>query len=330
MFDISEKIDDFIESEAPMKAIVMGYYMNFIPYFVNLFSPLFTFIAVIYFTSKMASNSEIIAILSGGMSFTRMLVPYVIGAIVITVLSLWLNNFVIPEANQGRLEFEETYIRSRFYNSDRNIHRQLDSTTFIYFERFDNLRNIGHKFSVEKIVDGQLQYKLLSQLIRWDSTSNKWSIEDYYIREIDGLEEKLTRGTKMDTVLGIHPSEFARRINTIETMDYFELNEFIETEKLKGSEKVIFYEIEKHKRFSLPFATIVMTLIGVSLASRKVKGGIGFHLGMGLLISFSYILFMQVSLTFATNANLPAFTAMWIPNVLFAGLALYLLKLAPK
>jgi len=330
IFDISEKIDDFIDGQAPFKLIVTEYYMNFIPYFVNLFSPLFTFIAVIYFTSKMASNSEIVAILSSGMSFTRMLLPYFIGAMVITILSLALNNLVIPKANEKRLAFEETYLRSRFYNFDRNIHKQLDPTTFVYFERYDTFRNLGYKFSIEKIVDGQLTYKLLSQIIKWDSTSNKWSIEDYYIREINGLEETLTRGVRLDTSLGIHPSEFARRINTIETMDYFELNEFIETEKLKGSEKVVFYELEKHKRFSLPFATIVMTLIGVSLASRKVKGGIGFHLGLGLLISFSYILFMQVSLTFATNANLSPFVAMWIPNLLFAGLALYLLKLAPK
>ena len=330
IFDISEKIDDFIESNAPVSAIFSDYYLNFIPFFANLFSPLFTFIAVIFFTSKMASNTEIVAMLSSGMSFRRILVPYFIAATVITILSLVLNNFVIPKANEKRLAFEEIYIRNKFRNLDRNIHKQIGKNTFIYFERFDNLRNTGYKFSLERIENGKLKSKLISEYIKWDSLANKWQIENYYIREINGLSESIKRGAHLDTTLNLDPKEFSRRINNIETLNYFELNKFIEEEKSKGSSKTVFYELEKHKRIAFPFATFILTLIGVSIASKKVRGGIGLHIGIGLLISFAYILFMQVSLTFSTNSNLSPLIATWIPNILFAILGLYLLRIAPK
>ncbi|MBL4577729.1 MAG: LptF/LptG family permease [Flavobacteriales bacterium] len=330
VFDISEKLDDFIESDAPVMAIVMDYYLNFVPFFVNLFSSLFTFIAVIFFTSKMASNSEIVAILSSGMSFNRLLVPYMVAAAIITCMSLYLNNFVIPIANKGRLEFEETYIRHKFRNLDRNIHRQIEPNTFIYFERYDNINNIGFKFAIERFENNQLKYKLLSDTIRWDSTMQRWHISNYRIRLLDGTDETLVSGNGIDTVINFHPKDFGTRVNTVETMNYFQLANYIAIEKSKGSEKTTFYEIEHHKRFSVPFATFILTLIGVSLASRKVRGGIGIHLAVGLLVSFAYILFMQVSLTFATNANLAPMLALWIPNILFGFLALYLYRLAPK
>jgi len=330
IFDISEKIDDFFESDATFKIIVFDYYLNFIPFFINLFSPLFTFIAVIFFTSKMAANTEIIAILNTGMSFRRMLLPYFIGAAVLASLSLYLNNSVIPHANQKRIAFEDTYIRNKFRNVDRNIHRQIGKETFIYFERFDNIRNIGYKFSLEKIENGELKYKLMADHIRWDTVSNKWGIENYFIRNINGMHETIETGSRIDTTLNFHPSEFGRRINDIQTMNYTELNQFIEQEQSKGSEKIVFYLIEKHRRFAFPFATFILTLIGVTIASRKVRGGIGLHIGMGLAISFAYILFMQISTTFATNANVTPMLAVWIPNILFGILGLYLLRIAPK
>ena len=330
VFDISEKLDDFIEGDAPLKAIVFDYYLNFVPFFVNLFSSLFTFIAVIFFTSKMASNSEIIAILGSGMSFNRLLVPYMIGALVITSMSLYLNNFVIPHANAGRLAFEETYIRHKYRNVDRNIHRNIGPGTFVYFERYDNIRNIGHKFTVEIFDNNELKSKLISDTIRWDSVSQQWHISNYMIRTMDGTQETLKHGKGLDTVINFHPNDLGKRINTVETMNYHQLTSFIAVEKSKGSEKTMWYEIEHHKRFSVPFATFILTLIGVSLASRKVRGGIGMHIAFGLMVSFAYILFMQVSLTFATNSNLAPMLAMWIPNFLFGVLALYLYRLAPK
>jgi lipopolysaccharide export system permease protein len=259
-----------------------------------------------------------------------MLLPYFVGAAVITVLSLFLNNYVIPNANKTRLGFEETFIRNTFRNLDRNIHRQIGNNTFIYFERYDNQRNTGYKFSLEKIENGLLTYKLMSEYIKWDSTTTKWRIQSYFIREINGLQETVLKGAVKDTSLNFTPSEFGRRINNIETMNIHELNNFINSEKSKGSSKVVFYEIEKHKRIAFPFATFILTLIGVCVASTRVRGGIGLHIGLGMLISFSYILFMQISLTFSTNANLSPFIATWIPNILFTLLALVLYKKAAQ
>ncbi len=330
VFDISEKIDDFIGKEAPLKAIVFDFYFNFIPYFVNLFSPLFTFIAVILFTSQMATRTEIVAILSSGVSYRRLLLPYMLSAIVIAILSLYLNNFVIPNATKKRIAFEDKYIRNEFHNRNRNIHMQLTPGNYIYLESYSTTDNTGFKFSIEKFSDGKLDYKLLAESIKWDSVKNNWSINNYFIREIKGIDEYVKKGKKLDTVLSFTPKEFGRKDNTVETMDYYALNEYIDSERLKGSENVELYEIEKYRRISFPFATFILTLIGVSIASRKVRGGIGIHIGLGILISFTFILFMQVSTTFAASGLVSPLVAVWIPNFIFTFLALFLLKKAQK
>lgn len=326
VFDISEKIDDFMERNAPFNAIVFDYYLNFIPYFCNLFSPLFIFIAVIFFTSRMAANTEIVAILASGISFKRMLVPYMVAATVLASLSFYLNNWVLPHSNDKRIAFETKYIKNPFVYRNRNVHRQVAPGQYIYFDSYNNFDKTGYQFSYEKFENGKLTYKLLSDRIFWDSLKNKWTIEDYFIRTIDSLHEEIKSGYRMDTVLKFHPSEFSRRINYIETMDYAQLNEFIRTEKMRGSEEVVFYLIEKYRRVSFPFATFILTLIGVSLSSKKIRGGIGGQIGAGILLSFTYIMFMQISTTFATNGNVPALMAVWIPNIVFAVVALLLLR----
>jgi lipopolysaccharide export system permease protein len=330
VFDISEKIEDFIQKEAPLKAIIVDFYFNFIPYFVNLFSPLFTFIAVILFTSKMASQTEIVAILSSGISYRRLLFPYMLSATVIALLSLYLNNFVIPHATKQRIAFEDKYIKNEFYNRDKNIHIQLSPGTYIYLERYSTEENTGYKFSIEKFKNGQLYYKLIAENIKWDSIKNNWSINSYYIRNINGMKETIHKGVKLDTVLSFTPKEFGRKDNTIETMDYHQLNLYIDSERLKGSNAIELYEIEKYRRIAFPFATFILTLIGVSIASRKVRGGIGMHIGLGILISFTFIMFMQVSTTFAASGLVSPLIAVWIPNVLFSFLAWFLLKNAQK
>ncbi|MEO6882836.1 MAG: LptF/LptG family permease [Bacteroidia bacterium] len=330
IFDISEKIEDFIGKHAPLKAIVFDYYFNFIPFIVNLFSPLFTFIAVIFFTSQMASRTEIVAILGSGVSFKRLLFPYMLAASVIASFSLVLNHFVIPKANRIRIHFEDVYIKNRYHNDNFNIHRQISPGTFMYVERYDNDENRGYKFSLEQISDQQLHYKLLSDFIQWDSIHKKWQIHNYYIRKINSAGEKVTAGIELDTTLNFVPKDFGRQLNKIETMSYHELNSAIKQEKMLGTNNVALYEIEKYKRTAFPFATFILTIIGVSLASRKVRGGIGLHIGLGLLISFSFILFMQVSTTFAASDLISPFIAVWIPNILFGILALLLLRLAPK
>lgn len=330
VFDISEKIDDFITKEAPIKAIVFDYYLNFIPYFANLFSALFTFIAVIFFTSKLAGDSEIIAILSSGVSYKRFLVPYFISAFILTILSFILINWIIPPANGKRLEFEEKYIRNRFRYSDKNIHKQILPGTFVFMESYNNIYDIGYKFSIEKFDHGKLKSKLLSDYAQWDTTINKWKITNFVNREITDSGEVVTSGRRIDTTINLLPDDFERRTNLVEAMNYGELNKFIETEIMIGSDNVTLWKIEKHKRFAFPFSTIILTIIGVSLSSRRRRGGIGINIGVGIFLAFSYIMFMQVATVMATNANVHPILAVWIPNISYSIIALWLFYRASK
>lgn len=330
IFDISENIDEFLEHHAPFEEIVFSYYMNFIPYFINLFIYLFTFISVIFFTSKMASNTEIVAFLSSGISFYRFLRPYFVSAVFLALLSFYLANFLIPRTNQKRRVFKDTYMENLVKAKDRHIHFQMVPGTFVYVENFNVTTNSGFKFSIEKYDEAELKFKLNAERIKWDTVSQSWIIEDYYVRELAHNKESLYKGKRLDTVLTLKPADFYFYKEDFEEMNYWELNERIRQEKLKGSEKVKVYEVERSKRFASPFATLVMTLIGVSLSSRKLRGGIGMHLGLGIAITFAYILFMQVSTVFATLGDLSPNVAAWIPNIIFSILGLILLKLAPK
>ncbi|MDZ7743798.1 MAG: LptF/LptG family permease [Bacteroidota bacterium] len=330
IFDVSENIDEFLENDAPFKEIVLSYYVNFIPYFINLFIYLFTFISVIFFTSKLASNTEIIAFLSSGISFYRFLRPYFISAFFLALLSFYLANFLIPRTNKTRRIFKATYMEQLVKSKDRNIHLQLVPGTYIYVESFNVTTNSGYKFAIEKFDGEKLYYKLRGERIKWDTVSEHWIINDYYIRYIDGLNERIVKGQELDTTLLLHPSDLYVYKEDFEEMNFWELNDKITAEKIKGSEKVKMYEVEKSKRLASPFATLVMTLIGVSLSSRKMRGGIGMHLGLGIGITFLYILFMQISTVFATFGNLPTNLAAWVPNILFTVLGIYLLMKAPK
>jgi len=330
VFDISEKLDDFIERKAPFNAIVFDYYFNFIPYFANLFAPLFIFISVIYFTARMAANTEIIAILNSGISFKRMLMPYFLAAGILAAISFYFNGWVIPHSNKVKLAFENTYIKNPVEFKDRNLHRQISPGVFMYLESYNNAENIGYRFSLEKIENRNRVWFLASDRILWDSTDAKWRIENYYIRSIEGFNETLKSGQSMDTTLPMAPADFKRRLNIIEAMDTPALNEFIKEEKLSGSGNVNAYLVAKYRRSAIPFSTFILMLIGVSLSSRKVRGGIGAQLGLGVTISFAYILFMQISDTFAINGSIPPLLAVWTPNLVFSGIAAALLRYAPK
>ena len=330
VFDISEMIDDFIEKEAPINRILFDYYLNFIPYFGNLFSPLFTFVAVIFFTSKMANNTEVISILSGGVSFNRFLRPFILCAVLLAVLSFTLSNFIIPTANINRIEFENTYIKNPYKNRDKNIHMQIKPGQFIYIQSYNTKRNIGYKFSMEQFENNELQEKLFCNYIKWNQTRENWTVHSYFIRKINNLNEEIIEGDTMVLKINLQPSDFNVRRSMVETMNMFQLNNYIKQERMKGSKNLVFHIIEQQKRFAYPFATLILTIVAVAMASRKVRGGTSLHLGLGLLISFTYIMFMQVSTTFATNGDLSPIIAVWIPNLLFASLGLYLLKKAPK
>jgi lipopolysaccharide export system permease protein len=331
IFDLSEKIDDFIESGAKLREILLDYYLNFIPYFAVLFSSLFAFIAVIYFTSRMAYNTEIIAILNSGMSFRRLLVPYLISATLIAALSFYLSDRVIPNANKVKLDFEEKFIRKspvRF--STKNFHRQIEPGVYVYLENYSNVSKVGYNFTIEKFKDGELVSKMFADQIRWDTTVNKWQARRYYIRTINGLHETLEEGKEIDTTLSIHPDDFKIRLNIVETMSLKELDKFIKKQLMQGETNVTAYQIERHNRISFPFSTFILTLVGVAVSSRKMRGGIGLQIAIGVVISFSYILFSQFSKQFAIGGLLPVMLAVWLPNIFFFLVSIFLFRMAPR
>ena len=330
IFDLSENIDEFISKNAPLKSIIFDYYLNFIPYFINLFSYLFTFISVIYFTSHLASNSEIIAILSSGVSYNRMLRPYFISAIFLAILSFYLANYVIPYTNLKRRAFTDQYFSNLSKNKDEHIHLQIEPGTFVYMESFNINTKTGFRFTLEKFNGHKLEYKIASDRVEWDSLTNHWAIRNYTARTIVDGSESIQKGVTLDTALNLKPEELYIKKESYEEMTFGELRNYIRKEKLKGAEEVVFYDMEKHNRIASPFSMLVMTLIGVSLSSRKLRGGIGMHLGLGILLTFAYILLMRITTVFATVGDLPPYIAAWIPNLIFGIIGLILLRSAPK
>ena len=332
IFDISEKIDDFVSKEAPLRAIVFDYYLNFIPYFMNMFSPLFVFITVIFFTSRMASNSEIIAILSCGISFHRMVWPYVVSATLIAMLSLSLSLWVIPRSNAERLAFENEYVKKRPTTEDRNVHYQLSPGQFVTVESFSTWNNTAYNISLESIENNRMVSKLTAQTAVWDSTSRSWNLKNYILRDYtDGIiSDRVKTGKQMDTTLALTVEDFYRKTNTVEELPFKDLNALIDTQKLRGDANVKFSLIEKHQRFALPFSAFILTLMGVALSSRKRRGGIGWNLAIGIALSFSYILFLRFSQMFVYTGTLPPGIALWLPNILFAIIAVVLYRIAPK
>jgi lipopolysaccharide export system permease protein len=330
IFDFAEKVDDFVKNQAPLKAIVFEYYVNFVPYFMNLFSPLLIFISAVYFTSRMAANTEIVAMLTNGVNYYRLLVPYFIVALMLASLSWYLNSWVIPNGNKKEQAFEEKYILNKFMNTDNHIHRQIEPGIFIYLQSYDAQDSFGYKFTLERFNKYRMVSKLEAQNIRWNNATGKWDLANYNIRTIDSFSEKYQSGRKMSLSLPISPSDFGRKTLSIQSMNNRELKEYIAKEKLRGEELVTFYEIEKYRRFGMPFATFILVLIAFSISSRKIRGGTGLHLAFGILIAFTYVLFMQFSSVFATKADLNPLLAVWIPNILYTLLGGFLLVKAPK
>ena len=331
VFDFNEKQDKFMSHDAPWSAIIFDYYLNFIPYFANLFSPLFVFIAVIFFTSKLAENSEIIAMFSTGMSFKRMLRPYMVSAAIIAVVTFGLGAYVIPKGSVTRINFEDKYYKQRKMNTARNIQLEVDSGVIAYIDRFENYSNTGYRFSLDKFEGKQLVSHLTARSITYDTSAvHRWIVKDYMIREMKGMKETITKGARIDTTLFMEPTDFLIMKNQQEMLTSPQLKEYIDRQKQRGFANIKEFEIEYHKRIATSFASFILTLIGVSLSSRKTKGGMGLHLGIGLALSFSYILFQTIASTFAINGNMPPAIAVWIPNVLYAFIAFYLYQKAPK
>lgn len=330
IFDISEKIDDFVDKKAPLQEIIFNYYANFVPYFVNMFSPLFVFITVIFFTSKLAANSEIIAILAGGISFKRLMYPYFLSATVIALFSLTLNLFIIPPANKGRLAFEAKYIKGTYQNTNRNMHYQIDPGTFMYVESFSTWNNTAYKFTLETIDGHNIKSKLSAESAQWDSLKGCWKLNDYHLRTYKNNSEIIKTGQTTDTTLSITVEDFYRKSNSVESLNYFQLQNLISTQQMRGDQMVKFALIEKNTRFAIPFSAFILTLIGVSLSSKRRRGGIGMNIGIGIALSFSYILFLRFSQMFVHTGALPPSIALWMPNMIYAIIAIFLYRIAPK
>ena len=331
VFDVNEWIDNFINNKAPVKAIIFDYYANFIPYFSNLFSPLFVFISVIFFTSKLAENSEIIAMMSTGMSFRRLLRPYMISAAIIAVLTYGMGAYVIPKGNVTRLDFEDKYKKKKKTEYVRNVQVEVDSGVIAYMERYENYNKTAYRFSLDKFVDKKLVSHLTAKSATYDTTTvHKWTLKNYMIREMDGMKETITKGERLDSIIPMEPQDFLIMKGQQETMTSSELSAYIERQRRRGFANIKEFEIEYHKRIAMSFASFILTIIGVSLSSRKVKGGMGMYLGAGLALSFSYILFQTVSATFAVNGNASPFLAVWVPNIVYTFIAIYLYRKAPR
>ncbi|MDR3117945.1 MAG: LptF/LptG family permease [Mediterranea sp.] len=331
VFDYNEKMDRFANNDAPWTAVVFDYYLNFIPYFANLFSPLFVFISVIFFTSKLAENSEIIAMFSTGMSFKRLMRPYMVSAGIIAIATFFLGAYIIPQGSATRLAFEDQYYKKRKTTSARNIQLEVDSGVIAYMGNYYDYRKSGNHFSLDKFVDKELVSHLTANSITYDTTSTyKWTLNDYTIREMGEQKEKIVRGDKLDTIINMEPSDFLISRNQQEMLTSPQLSRYIGKQKRRGFANIKEFEIEYHRRIAASFASFILTAIGLSLSSRKVKGGMGLHLGIGLGLSFSFILFQTVTSTFAINGNMPPVIAVWIPNFLYAFIAVYLYTKAPK
>ncbi len=330
VFDISEKLDSFLEKDAPVKEIIFDYYVNFIPYFVNMFSSLFIFIAVIFFTSRMAQNTEVVPILSSGISYYRLMVPYIVCSLLIGSLNMVLANFVIPEVNKERIAFERAYVKKPYLNSNTNIHIQFDSNTYYYVENFDNHSDIGYRFTRERIEGNRLLEKLSARNIRFDSAKQTWRLTDYVNRILDENGEQVETGYRKEMEMDIRPLDFAADYVKVDEQNFKELNHLIEKEKLRGSSLVVYYRYERLQRFLHPLSAVILTLMGLSLSSNKTRRGIGKNLAVGIALAFTFILFMQMSKVFATSGAMPVWAAAFLPIVIYGFITVYLIRIAPK
>ena len=333
VFDFNENLSKFTTYHAPWKAIVFDYYMNFVPYFANLFSPLFVFIAVIFFTSKMAGNSEIISILAAGISFKRLLRPYMISCVFISTMSFVLTAYVIPHGTVIRQNFESLYKNNKKNTSAENVQLQVDKGVIAYIQHYDNRMKRGYGFCLDKFENKKLVSHMTASEIQYDTISESkyhWKVQNWKIREMRGMKETIISGIQRDTVIQMEPIDLVYSKGQQETFTSPELSDYISKQINRGSSNVVRYQVEYHKRIATSFASFILTIIGASLSSRKRKGGMGMYLGLGLALSFLYIMLQTISATFAINAGTPPILAAWVPNILFAIVAWFCYRQAPN
>lgn len=333
VFDINENLAKFTQYHAPIKAIVFDYYMNFVPYFANLFSPLFVFIAVIFFTSKLAGNSEIISMLAAGVSFKRLMRPYMVSAAIISVMTFFLGAYIIPKGTIIRQNFESMYKNKKKITAAENVQLQVGKGVIAYIQHYDNNLKKGYGFCLDKFENKKLVSHLTVAEIQYDTISDTkyhWKVSNWRIRQLKGLRETITSGASKDTTIMMEPTDLVFSKGQQETFTSPQLRDYITKQIDRGSGNVVQYEVEYHKRIATSFASFILATIGLSLSSRKRKGGMGMYLGIGLALSFTYIMLQTVSATFAINANTPPMLAAWIPNIVFTIVAYFCYRKAPN
>lgn len=333
VFDFNENLSKFTQYHAPWRAIIFDYYANFIPYYSNLFSPLFVFIAVIYFTSKLAGNSEIIAMMATGMSFRRLLRPYMFSCVLIAATTFYLNSYVIPHGTIIRQQFEARYRKNKTNTAAQNVMLKVDKNTVAYIQSYDKEMKRGFGFSLDKIQGGKPVVHMTASEIQYDTISESkyhWHVMNWKIRTLNGVHEKITTGAVKDTVIQMEPADLVYSKGQQETFTSPELLDYISKQTSRGSAAVKQYQVEFHKRIAMSFASFILTIIGASLSARKRKGGMGLYLGIGLALSFAYIMLQTISSTFAINADAPPMLAAWIPNIIFTVIAFFCYRQAPN
>ena len=331
VFDLSEKTEDFARTKPSARAIALDYYVNFVVFYANRFSGLFTFLAVLLFTSRLAHRSEVIAMLSSGVSFPRLMRPYAIGATLIAALSLYVNHELLPKANEKRLAFEEDYVRvAAFMVKDRHLHREIAPGLIVYGERFSIEDLTMYSFGLERWENGALHSKLDAERAVYDSLSGRWRAINYTRRVMGARGDAITRGLELDTVLPLRPADLGQRVETAMAMPTGALNTYIADRLRQGDGRVGPYLIEKHQRTAYPLAAYIFTLIGVGIASRKVRGGTGLHLALGVMLVLVYFFVVQFTTVAATNAGMDPFLAVWLPNLGYALIGVWIYRTAPK
>ncbi len=331
VIDITEKIDDFGEHEdLTLYEIVFDYYLNFIPFIANMITPLTTFIATVFVTAKMAGQTEIIAILSSGVSFRRFMFPYLIGAIILAGLSFAMIGWVIPQSNKEKLKFELQYVKNKFYYDQRNTHIQISPDVYLYLQSYNNQSDVGYRFTMERMEGTELKEKLSAKRIEWDEEKEKWTLKKWQHRKIDGLSEVITEGDEMDTTLVIFPEEFENKWSDYEAMTINELNAEITKLKSRGASNVEVYEVEKYIRYASPFSVLILTFMGIIVSARKSRGGTGLMIAVGFFLSFLFIIFFILSKTIAETGSFHPILSVWIPNIIFGGISLFMYRYLPR
>lgn len=357
VIDLTEKTDKYAKAQLGFVEI-LGYYGNFLPWIAGLITPITVFIATVYVTAKMAGHTEIVAILSSGVSFRRLLLPYFVGAALIAGVSFWLNGWIIPNSNKSRLAFELEYLKPKTSSSFRNIHMQVSKNVFLYLQSYNSNSDKGYQFTLERFKNRKLIEKLTAKRIEWDTTKNKWTLYDWEITQINdifepaslkpdttqqvdslsnppldtriGKEILKTGKTPIDTTLAIHPNEFDNDYRKYDGLTLTELNKYIKTLKSRGSAGIDVYEVEKYTRFASPFSIFILTFMGVIVSSRKSRGGTGAQIALGFALSFVFILFFMMFRTFAEAGSLPPAISVWIPAIIFGAISGVMYRYVPR